>query len=175
MTAEPVAPPPDDKDWTWVLNQPCPECGFDATTVTDVPGLTRDSATALVTALARPDAATRPSPDVWSPLEYACHVRDVCRRFDERLHRMLAEDDPVFANWDQDATALEDRYWEQDPAVVGRELREASERIADSFAAVRDDQWSRPSRRSNGSVFTVHTFSRYFAHDLVHHVHDVTG
>ena len=23
---------PDDKDWTWVLERPCPECGFDART-----------------------------------------------------------------------------------------------------------------------------------------------
>ena len=21
---------PDDKDWTWVLQRPCPECGFEA-------------------------------------------------------------------------------------------------------------------------------------------------
>ncbi|HEY5013683.1 MAG TPA: DinB family protein, partial [Acidimicrobiia bacterium] len=21
---------PDTKDWTWVLERPCPECGFDA-------------------------------------------------------------------------------------------------------------------------------------------------
>ena len=27
-TAGPV--PPDTKDWTWVLERPCPECGFDA-------------------------------------------------------------------------------------------------------------------------------------------------
>ena len=27
---------PDTKDWTWVLDEPCPECGFDA------PGLDRD-------------------------------------------------------------------------------------------------------------------------------------
>ena len=32
---------PDDKDWTWVLETPCPECGFVATTVAveDVVGL----------------------------------------------------------------------------------------------------------------------------------------
>jgi len=24
---------PDTKDWTWVLERPCPECGFDATAV----------------------------------------------------------------------------------------------------------------------------------------------
>ncbi|HJV98781.1 MAG TPA: DinB family protein, partial [Arthrobacter sp.] len=31
---------PDVKDWTWVLSRPCPECSFDASTVTPatVPG-----------------------------------------------------------------------------------------------------------------------------------------
>ena len=24
---------PDTKDWTWVLREPCPECGYDATSV----------------------------------------------------------------------------------------------------------------------------------------------
>ena len=23
---------PDTKDWTWVLDRPCPECGFEAST-----------------------------------------------------------------------------------------------------------------------------------------------
>ncbi len=51
---------------------------------------------------------------MWSPLEYACHVRDVFPLFDERLVLMLAQDGPQYANWDQDATAVE-RYAEQDP------------------------------------------------------------
>ena len=25
---------PDDKDWTWVVQRPCPECGYDAAGVT---------------------------------------------------------------------------------------------------------------------------------------------
>jgi hypothetical protein len=35
---------PDDKDWTSVLERPCPECGFDAGAVApaDVPALLRD-------------------------------------------------------------------------------------------------------------------------------------
>ena len=24
---------PDDKDWTWVLERVCPECGFDARSI----------------------------------------------------------------------------------------------------------------------------------------------
>ena len=31
MTREPIEP--DTKDWTWVLDRPCPECGFDATSL----------------------------------------------------------------------------------------------------------------------------------------------
>ena len=86
--------------------------------------------------LARPDAAVRPRPDVWSPLEYACHVRDVFRLYDERLALMLAEDHPRFANWDQDETAVTDRYGAQDPARVADELDDAGAHLASSFAAV---------------------------------------
>ena len=68
------------------------------------------------------EVSRRPSPDTWSALEYGCHVRDVFRRFDERLHLMLSETDPQFANWDQDATAVEDDYAGQDP---GRRRRGA--------------------------------------------------
>jgi hypothetical protein len=175
VTTEPLVPEPDDKDWTWTITQRCPDCGYDGPAVAraDVPRLTRDAVAALAATLARPDATQRPAPDVWSPLEYACHVRDVCRVFLGRLQLMLSEDDPQFPNWDQDATALEERYWAQDPAVVRGEMAEAGARIADEFAAVSEDQWLRTARRSNGSVFTVDTIARYFLHDLVHHVYDV--
>ena len=49
---------------------------------------------------------------------------------------MLAEEDPLFANWDQDATAVAERYDEQDPALVAAELLEAAEVLASSFAAL---------------------------------------
>ncbi len=66
-----------------------------------------------------------PTTSTWSPLEYACHVRDVFRIFDARLGLMLTEDDPTFANWDQDVTAVDDAYGEQDPATVAAELVDA--------------------------------------------------
>lgn len=45
-------------------------------------------------------ASVRPNEHTWSPLEYACHVRDVFGLFDERLALMLQEDDARFADWD---------------------------------------------------------------------------
>ena len=166
---------PDTKDWTWVLERPCPECGFDVSTFgrAAVPDMIRTNAAAWRVVLGRPDAARRPSEGRWSPLEYACHVRDVFRLFDERLGLMLAEDDPMFANWDQDVTAVDDRYAEQAPAIVADELEVAGAGIAASFAAVQGAQWARAGRRSDSASFTVESFARYFVHDPIHHLWDV--
>ena len=102
---------PDTKDWTWVLTRRCPECGLEAGAVesADLSRATRDVSSAWVGVLNRADVAQRPSPQVWSPLEYGCHVRDVFVLFNERLRLMLDNDDPTYQNWDQDATAIADR------------------------------------------------------------------
>lgn len=169
---------PDTKDWTWVLNRPCPECGLDTRTFrgADVAGLLKENATGWHQLLTGPtDPRRRPEPDVWSPLEYACHVRDVCRRYTERLDLMLTLDDPHYPNWDQDKTAVEDRYGEQDPHVVAGELVVAATTLAEKFAGVSGDQWQRTGNRSDGAHFTVETFARYFVHDPIHHLHDATS
>jgi DinB family protein len=160
-----------------VLRRPCPECGLDTRSFTreEIPGMIRASATAWQQPLAMSGVADRPRPDKWSPLEYGCHVRDVFRLYHYRLGLMLTEDDPLFPNWDQDETAVAERYGEQDPAQVAEQLSEAAQAIADRFAAVSGDQWGRLGRRSDGAVFTVETFGRYFIHDPVHHLYDVTG
>ena len=165
---------PDTKNWTWVLERPCPECGFDATTfaATDVSTLLRENTAAWPAVLSRADVRVRPDDSTWSPLEYSAHVRDVVRIYDYRLGLMQEQDDPLFPNWDQDETAVEEKYNEQDPAVVADELRAAGASLADAFDGVTD--WSRPGRRSDGVAFTIETFAMYFIHDPIHHLHDVT-
>jgi SAM-dependent methyltransferase len=167
---------PDTKDWTWVLDRPCPECGFDA------PGLDRsrvgqairDNATLWDVVLRTDDAAVRPQANVWSPLEYACHVRDVNRLFARRLLLMLETDAPAFDNWDQDRAAEADDYGSQDPATVAGEVVASAEAVAAAYDQVSDDQWQRTGTRSDGATFTVDSFARYHLHDLVHHAHDVS-
>jgi hypothetical protein len=168
---------PDAKDWTWVLRRPCPECGLDTNSFTreDIAAIVRVNAAAWREPLAAPNAVRRPQPDKWSALEYGCHVRDVLRLYDYRLSLMLTEDDPLYPNWDQDDTAIADRYDTQDPATVADELAAAAEAVASRFGAVSGAQWERPGRRSDGAVFSVETFGRYFVHDPVHHLYDVTG
>jgi len=169
---------PDTKNWTWVLERPCPECGFESATVAreHVGPLLRTNVEAwrelLVSAA---DVRVRPRPTSWSPLEYACHVRDCNRVYAERLRLMLTEDDPRFPNWDQDEAAIAERYGEQDPERVTVELVESAEALAAGFDAVRGEAWQRTGHRSDGSDFTVETLARYFIHDPVHHLWDVTG
>jgi len=168
-------PDPEDKDWTFVLERPCAECGFVAADVdvTDLPDLVLAATAPWAQVLAGPNATVRPAPQVWSPLEYACRVRDVLRVFSGRVELIRTQDDPLFPNWDQDSTAIEDRYWEQDPAVVAAELHHAAGAISAAWADVRADEWSRPGTRSNGSKFTLDTLGRYFLHDITHHLNDV--
>ncbi len=168
---------PDDKDWTWVVERPCPECGFDASTfVADqVADEARANAARWARMLAAPDASTRFRADRWSVLEYACHVRDVFRVCDYRLDRMLTEDGPHYENWDQDVTAVDERYAEQDPATVAGEVVAAAEIIARRFETVRGDSWARTGFRSDGAAFTIDSFARYVIHDPMHHLWDVGG
>jgi hypothetical protein len=86
---------------------------------------------------------------------------------------MLTEDGPQYANWDQDATAIADRYGEQDPDLVAGELVAAAAQVAERFDGVRGEQWSRTGARSDGAHFTVESFARYFIHDPIHHLWDV--
>ena len=166
---------PDRKDWTWVLERPCPECGFEATKfpAPQVGEEARANAQIWRELLTSPSAATRTRPDRWSVLEYACHVRDVFRICSYRLDRMLTEDGPQYDNWDQDVTAIEDRYDQQDPATIGAEVVEAATVIAARFETVEGDDWRRTGYRSDGAEFTIETFAQYVIHDPMHHLWDV--
>ena len=158
-----------------MLDRACPNCGLDGRVVSahDVAATLRSGAATWQDVLREDDVRLRPDPSTWSPLEYGCHVRDVCARFEARTRLMLTREDPDFENWDQDATAIGSRYGEQDPSVVAAELEAAARSFATLLDSVTGDQWQRTGRRSDGAQFTVDSFTRYFVHDFVHHLHDV--
>jgi hypothetical protein len=167
---------PDDRNWTFVLDEVCSECNF------DTQGFPRETLGALIRAnaatwpelLAHHRAGERPNDHTWSALEYGCHVRDVFRLYHFRLGLMLDNDGPSFPNWDQDETAIAERYDEQGPAAVTAELVSDGNSLADLFDTVSGEQWQRTGFRSDGVAFTIESFGRYFLHDPEHHVHDVS-
>ena len=97
-------PRPDDKNWTWVLERPCPACRFDAGTVArHVIGATlRTTVEAWRTVLSR-GAFVRQRPPgpaargpIWSALEGGL-PRPRRPAAEERFRLMLTQDDPTFA------------------------------------------------------------------------------
>jgi S-DNA-T family DNA segregation ATPase FtsK/SpoIIIE len=117
----------------------------------------------------------RPSPEVWSALEYGCHVRDVLQVQRQRLALALVEDCPTFPPMGRDERVVNDRYNEQDPAVVAGELRAAADEIAEAFEALDDTGWSRsgiynypePTERS------MLWLAQHTIHECRHHLTDI--
>jgi hypothetical protein len=165
---------PDTKDWTWVLERPCPECGFDVQAFPreQLGTMLRENAARWPELLAHSRVRARPSDDVWSALEYGCHVRDVFRLYESRLQMMLDQQNPTYPNWDQDAAAVEQGYDRQDPDVVAGELLDAAAVLSQRFDALAESDWGRPGTRSDGALFTIESFGRYLIHDPIHHVSD---
>ena len=177
-------PPPvpaDDKDWTWVLERPCPECGYDAREIDPhaLPATIGEYAARWPEVLARPGAGERPDAAVWSPTEYGCHVRDVLAMFAERVGLILDAEEggdgpgPAFENFDQDSAAVAREYAAADPAAVAREIVETAEWTAREFGRVGADDWGRTGTRSDGFVFSVASLGIYCIHELRHHAWDV--
>ena len=177
MAGMDATPPPpaehDTTDWTFVVDDGCAECGY---TPHD-PALTSERLQATVprwaSALERPGVTERPSPAVWSPLEYASHSRDLVRVLGERVTMMLAQEGAPFADYDGEAEAVRQEFWAGDPQTVAEEIATETQRTVDVLGGVRGEAWERTGLRGDGQPFTVAQLSRYLLHDIEHHLHDV--
>lgn len=174
----PPLPQPDTRDWTVVLEKPCPECGFDAASVPPeaLAGQLEKLLPRWVTALEDRDAARRPRALVWSPVEYARHVADVCEVMTGRLRLILdgAGTAVAFPGWDADEAALESEYWQTSAEAATLLLRERLGAAARAWAEPAGGQWAWEGVRGDGVTFTVASLGRYFLHEVVHHLQDAT-
>ncbi len=93
----------------------------------------------------------RPEPQVWSALEYACHVRDVFLVQRERLFLALVEDCPSFAPMYRDQRVTLARYAAEDPTRVADQLHMAATLVGETFGGIDDAGW----RRENASTTSL--------------------
>ena len=158
----------------------CDECGYDYDALTRpeiAPALRTDTSALRRTFERVPEGRvrTRPAPDVWSPLEYACHVRDVLEVQRERLLLVRSEENPRFVPMGREERVVDRRYNEQDPAVVAEELGAAAEALAATLDALDPAGWARtgvynypePADRS------VEWIGRHTVHEIRHHHRDL--
>ena len=160
----------------------CEECGFDyeALEPAAVPAALRAFTKRYRAPLSRflpgedGDAVvrTRPAPDVWSPLEYAAHVRDVFANYDRWIGECLTEDQPVLEGPGPDELAAAGRYNEDDPAGVADALGVNAERLANTVEAVPAGGWERAGVR-RGEERSVLLMARRAVHEGGHHLLDI--
>lgn len=157
----------------------CAQCAFeyDLSLAPTVPRLAGEHAEQYARLL-RGDAAAlrrRPAPEVWSPLEYACHVRDVLLVQRERALAALRRDTPVAESMGREERVEDDGYRLQQPADVARQLGDAALLFGQVLARLTPDGWERtlvygypePTERSLRWL-AVHTL-----HELRHHLLDM--
>ncbi|WP_194793278.1 DinB family protein [Raineyella fluvialis] len=132
----------------------------------------RDSVERWQAVLELPDVAVRPEPDVWSRLEYCCHVLDINRVFTVRVERMRSEDVPTLEGWDGEVAAVEGDYNARDPRSVASDYETAAHRAAELFASLEEDAWHRQGVREDGKRFTIATLADYWLHEVQHHLAD---
>lgn len=169
----------EGRDWTRTQFEACPDCGADAAALADDelgPRLLREVATwGRVLAAADPPALrVRPEPDTWSALEYACHVRDLLPVMEERIGRMLTDEDPALGWWDHEAAVLERAYAQQVPVLVQEDMTANARRFAARLDEVEGGGWDRGASRRPGERFTVRGIARFVLHEVIHHREDAS-
>jgi len=122
------------------------------------------------------DLVRRRQPNLWSPLEYGCHLRDVVIVQRERVLLARRVDRPAPDPMGRDERVDHDGYAEQDPAVVALQLTEATRLFVNVLGRLAPADWYRtivytfpdPAERTLRWV-AVHT-----EHEFRHHLLDVS-
>ena len=158
----------------------CQECGY------DYDELARDALSSALRAFIPPyrrvlehtdpsRLRVKPSSDVWSPLEYACHVRDVFRIQRERIALAMAEDNPVFASMRRLERSDEENYNGQEPDEVAAQLSASGLGLVAALDGLTDAQWQRTGVYSypTEQVRTMEWIARHTIHEARHHLQDI--
>ena len=155
----------------------CVECGFryDEMPPAGIGAAVVDGVVAFVTLLSGPGLATRPRPGVWSPIEYACHLRDMLLVQRERVLLARRESRPYAVPMGRDERAEHEGYREQVPADVARQLVDAAKLFANVLGRLPAEAWGRtllytypePAERPLTWV-AAHTL-----HEVRHHTMDI--
>jgi hypothetical protein len=121
------------------------------------------------------DLRTRRQPDVWSPLEYGCHLRDMLLVQRERVLAARRTDRPDCPPMGRDERVAHDGYAEQEPEGVARQLADAAQLFGHVLDLLGASDWDRtvvyhyPDTHERSLRWVaVHTL-----HEAQHHLLDI--
>jgi DinB family protein len=153
----------------------CTECGFSYDESLDVPPLLTAGVAETVAYLSTGDPRPRRSPRVWSPLEYACHLRDMLLVQRERVLLARRVERPDCTPMGRDERVEHDGYADQAPADVGRQLTDAGELFANVLRRLPAAEWERTVlyRYPEPAVRTLRWVALHTLHEVRHHLLDI--
>lgn len=173
----------------------CPECGFADLDVRGDPaagpftwqydegrygsaGETIRSASEQIAEIVRSRSESlrlRSATDRWSPLEYACHVRDVLLIQRERLLKALRGHGNEVLPMGRDERVMDDGYNEQQPRNVAAQVEQAALMFIDLLQRLGPSDWDLEVAYlfPNASPRTLRWVAVHTAHEVVHHLHDI--
>ncbi|MDT5309472.1 MAG: hypothetical protein QOE48_5177 [Mycobacterium sp.] len=129
----------------------------------------------LLIATAPSTLAQRTAPELWSPLEYACHVRDVLLTQRERVLLARRANIPSAVPMGRDERVAHEGYGEQDPIEVAQELMMAARLLENVLRRLDTPDWELrvvynwPQRAER----TLRWVAANTLHDVRHHLLDV--
>ena len=110
----------------------------------------------LLTELDEETLRWRPVPNKWSIKEIMCHLRDMERdAYLARYRRILAEDNPVLPNVDQDQLAIDRDYRNQDAMAALAEFKRLRASTIEILEATPTDSWSRSGVHETDGPLTI--------------------
>ena len=110
-------------------------------------------------------ALTRRVRDEWTAMETLRHFRDVVQVYGVRFKWMILDDDPLLANYDEDAWAANTTDGPGDVDAVVCEIEAYRAETVRLLRALPDDAWARSGRHDTlGRV----VLEPYVRHELAH-------
>jgi hypothetical protein len=110
----------------------------------------------------------RSAPGEWTPREVVHHLPDSEMTSALRLRRLLVEDNPVLAGYDEEAFARTLHYGER-PIEGALDLLEATRRVtAELLDRMSEDDWRREGTHTESGRYTCDDWLRIYAT----HAHD---
>jgi hypothetical protein len=126
---------------------------------------------AHVEGLSAAELTYRPAADVWSALEYLCHIRDVYVASTIRLYRARRETNPQIEPVFNDLRVVRFRYNQADVHGVLHEMDATLEGLIDELDRTAD--WDRVFTRQPGEERTARWLVRQALHEVMHHAGDM--
>jgi hypothetical protein len=127
----------------------------------------------LVSGLDEARVAHRVIKDKWSLKELAAHLLRSQEIFEDRVARMLAEENPSVTPWDPDGDMEFPKLVALSSGDILARLRQGRERFTARLESLDPAGWHRPGRHPEYSNYDVHFQVEYMTLHEAHHLYQM--